>query len=158
MIQQSISYLRQFAPLALWIVFASIVPCEAQTITIRLLDAKSGKPLVDKNITVTWNNSFHIDGVVVRIGKDGSGKIDVPASAKSFSLDEGPKDGKEPYRIAYLDCNVKESSNPWPIVISDVLQRGVVPGNNCGKSKAQPKPGEVIFWGLTRPWYVPDMQ
>ncbi len=135
-------------------VSAVATPLCAQTITVRLLDGKSGKPITDKNITFHWN-SDHFEESVVRIGKDGVGKVTAPAKATDFFLMEGPKDGDEPFRVAYFDCNTPAHSRNS---ISEVLSRGIVPGNECSKRSAKAEPGVIIFWGLTRRWYEPDMQ
>jgi hypothetical protein len=139
----------------LLIVGSIAMPLSAQSITVRLLDGKTGKPIADKNITVRWDSDRTIGGTVVRIGKDGTGHVDVPRNATGFLLMEGPKGGSESNRLAYSDCNVRVG--PYNSV-SDVLSHGVVPGNTCSKKAVISEPGVIVFWGLTRRWYELDMQ
>lgn len=125
----------------------------AQTLSIRLLNAKTGKALPNKNITFNWDGNSKPS--IVRVGSNGKGQIKAPEHASSFTLLEGPKDGKEPNRVAYLDCN-----NP-PIAqvsISEVLKIGFAPRNSCGSKVALPHPGEIIFWAREIPWWQPDFQ
>jgi hypothetical protein len=127
----------------------------AQTLTIRVLDAKSGKPLSGENITLRWDNDTSVDGVVLALDREGKASIEVRRGAVSFQLSSGPKRGKEPYRIAYLDCNEPSLRS---ISIQDVLENGVLPANGCGQQKTQVHPGEIVYWGLPRRWWQPDMQ
>jgi hypothetical protein len=139
----------------LLLVCATGAPLSAQTLAVRLLDAKSGKAISNKNITFHWNSDELSGGTVVRVGKDGAGHVGVPKNATGFFLLEGPKDGKEPFRVAYFDCNAK--AEPYTS-ISEVLSRGVVPRNTCSERSVKAEPGVIVFWGLMRRWYEPDMQ
>ena len=125
----------------------------AQTITIRLLNAKSGKPITDQNVTLKWDKDFKSS----KISTDdtGSGHVQVPQEAAQFVMIAGPKKGSEPERIPYRNCN---ASTPALISIDRVTTKGWVPNNVCGHAKATPHPGEVVFWALPLPWWKPDMQ
>src|SRR5690349_2509779 len=103
---------------------ASAQPPARQTITIRMLHGKSGKPLSNKNVTLLWAPDFiPWKGAEVHLGKDGTGTVDIPVGLELFEMMTGPKVGKEPGRIPYIDCN-----NPlFPHVsVSQVLKKGVV--------------------------------
>jgi len=127
-----------------------------QTITIRMLHGKSGKPLSNKNVTLAWSPDFiPWHGTVVHLGKDGTGTADVPAGVELFEVMPGPKVGKEPGRIPYFDCN----SPLFPHVsVSQVLKKGVVSENTCSNKTAIPRPGEIVYWAKPLPWWQPDMQ
>lgn len=125
-----------------------------QKITIRLLHAKSGKPIANENVTLRWGDGFGLPAAVVRVDTLGIGTVEVPAGIVSFRMSEGPRKGKEPDRLAYLDCNGNQAS----VRVSDVLEHGVDPGNKCSERRHEIKRGEVIFWGLPRPWRTPDLQ
>ncbi len=127
----------------------------AQTITIRLLNAKTGKPMVDKMVTFDWLNE-KLDQSVVRSDDQGMGTVEIPVEQRKFSLQAGPRVGKEPNRIPYIDCN--ESKTELFIQVSSVLQNGLVLRNTCGQQSAVAKPGEIAFWLLPLPWWEPDMQ
>ncbi len=139
--------------LILGIVLSS--PLAAQTITIRLLNGKTGQPMSNKNVTLEWSPGHFMQDSVVYFGKDGIGKVEVPIGAVFFTMMPGPKVGKEPYRVAFGDCNLVH----WErIQIAEVLKNGYVPRNDCGKKSAVPLPGEIVFWALPIPWWQPDMQ
>jgi hypothetical protein len=132
-----------------------LVFCElmlGQTLTIRLLNAKSGKPFGKQNVTLHWDVDF--ERSVVRVGSDGVGFVQIPPNVKSFHMTGGPRKGREPYRVAYADCNDRSVRS---LSTSKVLEEGVVPGNACGDASFRPEPGEVVFWALPLP-KGPDMQ
>lgn len=127
----------------------------AQTITIRLLNAKTGKPMKDKMVTFDWMNE-KLDQSVIRSDDQGMGKVEIPSGQRKFSLQAGPKVGKEPYRIPYFDCN--DLKTEWDIQVPQVLEKGFVLRNTCGQQSTLAKPGEIVFWLLPLPWWEPDMQ
>src|SRR5258708_38011747 len=94
---------------------------QAQTLTVRLLNAKSGKPMRKQNITFQWDKDFK--STVVFIPDSGLAQVEVPAGTKSFWMQPGPRLGKEPNRIAYQSCNEQTSKL---IPAAEVLAKGVV--------------------------------
>lgn len=129
-------------------------PLSAQTMTIRLLNAKTGTPMKNKLVTFDWGERW--DRSEIAFDKQGFGTIEVPAGANKFSLLAGPKVGKEPYRIPYLDCN--EPKMELFIRVSLVLEKGYVLGNTCGHESTVAQPGVIVMWALPNPWWKPDMQ
>ena len=128
-------------------------PQLAQRITVRPLDAKTGKPMVNKIVTVRWVGIW--DKSEITLDNQGTGTVEVPTGIHEFTLDEGPNVGSEPYRIAYLDCNQPHGAR---IQVSLVLEKGFVPKNSCSSKTTVAHPEEVVFWGLSKPWWQPDMQ
>lgn len=120
----------------------------AQTITIHLLDAKSGKSLVGENVTVKWDKDFKSSEVSV--SKTGVATVQVPDGAKAFLLLAGPRKGDEPNRVAYKNCNGQSSAL---LSVADVLSQGIAPQNICGHARVVAHPGEVIFWARPRPFW-----
>jgi hypothetical protein len=137
--------------LFLWIMAtACYQPISAQTLTIKLVDGKSGKPMRRQNVTVEWDNPHSIDRSVVAVNDVGLGRVDVSPGAMRFFLLTGPKKGAEPYRVAYINCN--EFTSMW-ISVSEVVRNGIVPKNKCGNQMLAPHPGEIVFWALPRPFW-----
>jgi hypothetical protein len=154
----SAAVLRTIGGLAIGLLItgaASPAPLASQTITIRLLDGKTGRSLSDKNVTLLWSPDYFPPGSVIYFGKDGIGTVKVPSGSEFFIMRGGPKIGKEPYRIPFINCN---ALMPEMIQVSQVLKRGYVPGNTCSKKTAVPRPGEIVFWAMPTPWWQPDMQ
>jgi hypothetical protein len=138
----------------LCMMFLTIFFCSttwAQTLTIRLINAKSGKAMRNQSVTFHWGEGSASSSVTV--DHDGAAHVEVPVGATQFYMSPGPRQGKEPYRIAYLDCN---GSNAMPISISDVVANGVIPKNLCSQRSTSGHSGEVVFWALPRP--LIDMQ
>lgn len=133
------------------IVFTSRLP--AQTLTIHLLNAKSAKAMGKKKITVRWVKDLQSSEVL--LDASGTGHVEVLRGATEFLVMEGPRIGKEPGRIAYMDCN--ENSGAF-LTVALVMEKGVVPGNRCGQKTAVAHPGEIVFWALPIPWWQPDFQ
>ncbi len=124
-----------------------------QTIIVRLLNAKTGKPMNDKMVTFKWERQWKRSEV--KSDQQGLGTVEVPTGEEEFTLLAGPKIGKDPCRIPYLDCNER-----WDtfIQVSLVIEKGYVPQNTCGEKSATAHPGEIVFWLLPLPWWMPDMQ
>jgi hypothetical protein len=141
--------------LVMCILVGGMVPSlMAQTIAVRFLSGKTGKPIAEKNVMFLWDDRFPTSVDVVHLDKDGKGYVNVPKDAKAFSLEEGStRAGSEPGRIAYADCT---SGAVSPTSIAKVLNTGVVLPNSCSLRTVPPEPGVIVFWGLPRPWFVPD--
>jgi hypothetical protein len=98
---------------------------------------------------ISWPDTS--DKTVVSLGADGTGKLDL-AGRSQFAMLPGPKSGKEPNSVAYIDCNDFSM-----VRVDDVLNRGLVTANRCStKVSAKVKPGEVVFWGVPLHWWEPD--
>lgn len=119
-----------------------------QTLTIRLLNAKSGKPMGRQNVTIKWDSNFKTAEVIV--DNNGVGRVIVPTDARQFVMISGPKTGQEPNRIAFRNCNDQTSIL---LSVSDAIHSGIVPKNVCSNKNISAQPGEVIFWGLPRPFW-----
>jgi hypothetical protein len=154
----SIVILRKVGAIALTLLLGGTVlsePLSAQTITIRILNGKSGRPLSNKNVTLYWSPDFAPLGTVVHLGNDGIGTVEVPVGSEILTMMGGPKVGKEPYRIPFINCNEPMTEK---IQIAHVLKDGHVPANVCSKKSAVPRPGEIVFWAMPKPWWQLDMQ
>ncbi len=138
--------------LALLIAMTVVCPAlSAQTLTIRLLHAKSGKPMKEQIVTVEWakdtQHSKEFPNSKVTLDNEGIGHVDVPSGASGFSLLPGEKPGKDSGRFAYFNCN-----QAGLIVVEEVIQIGVVPKNGCGAASVPRQRGQVVFWGLPNSW------
>lgn len=131
------------------LLLSSASPLIGQSITVRVLNARSGRPLARQNVTISWPDTS--DKTVVSLGSDGTGKLDL-AGRSQFGMLPGPKSAKEPNSVTYIDCNDFSM-----VRVDDVLSRGLVATNRCSsKISAKVKPGEVVFWGVPLHWWDPD--
>jgi hypothetical protein len=126
----------------------------AQTIMIRLVDAKTGKPVKDKHVSAAMDYEFSANRNLPLSDKDGVVPFSIPTKARFITLQSGPKVGKEPNRIPYGVCG-QYSRMP----IENILKYGFVPRNECeSKIQPRPKPGEIIYLIQLIPWWTPDFQ
>ena len=120
--------------------------CTAQsppTIVIRFLNGKSGKPVRDKQVTVGLGKS----GAVFR-DADSKGEIvlDVP-NVEPRELRVRPDD--------YFDCRFKrDQMGPGGLdlkySLDEIISKGVVGDNFCGKAHVLPTPGVLTLYLRSR--------
>lgn len=129
--------------------FCGASPMKGQSITVRVLNARTGRPLARQSVRISWPDGFRT--TTVNLGSDGTGKLDVSGETQ-FGMLPGPSGNKEPNSIAFIDCNHFST-----VRVADVLHQGLVSANLCSsKVSADVKPGEVVFWGVPRHWWESD--
>jgi hypothetical protein len=121
----------------------------AQTITIRLLNARTGKPIDDKLMTLDWGS---FGSIYVALNKQGAGTVQVPAGSHEFSFQDVSKKNDDAYGYSYFNCNEPPTTN---VPVSLVLDKGFVAQNSCSQKTAIVHPGEAIFWISPKPWWMP---
>ncbi len=131
----------------LFLLAANASPAPARIIRIRLLNAKSGKPMGGENITVRWDTG---EASIVALDGAGAGSAAIPKGAQQFVLATGPERSSEPGRVAYLDCNERDSAF---VSASEIVRRGMVMKNKCGDRKELPRAGEIVFWAVPKPFW-----
>jgi hypothetical protein len=126
----------------------------AQTLTVRLINAKSGKPVQGQQVSIVWGGQMSRSDQYPLSDKLGEIHVDVPPGTKSLSIVAGPKVGNEPNRIPYTVC-----SNYGEISIGETLKTGFATDNQCdSKVRPTPKAGEIIYLIKPLPWWKPDLQ
>ena len=116
-----------------------------EPLTIRLLNAESGKGMGNKSVTVTWIWDDDSSRSAVSVDSNGTGRVAVRDGAKLFGMVAGPRTGTQPNRIAYIDCNVYPASTHFSV--AQVLKTGIVPKNHRGEQTMFHGP-EKLFFGL----------
>ena len=102
------------------------------TITIRLLDGKTGLHVAASNFLVKVDHHDTVHNDWVRMNDDGTVVVTVPADAKELSV-------KATYNLSmdtYINCDAaKENDRERDIwyPISDILKSGVVAPNECSE-------------------------
>jgi hypothetical protein len=121
------------------------------TISIRLLDGKTGLPVKASNflVRVDHNDTMHPDWV--KINDDGTVVVTLPADAKEISV-------KATYGMGidtYVNCDAAKESdkerNIW-YSIATILKAGIVAPDECARAAFKVKPGEFIFFVRKRAW------
>jgi len=147
---------------------------QAETITIRMVDGNTGKPIKKKTVSVRfwWDDPSRPEGkrrvplgfgglpagFNVYLNENGVGHADVPASATLIQVTKGIKNGdKTQYGkpTAYSFCARKDEKLQTPsefwtygkllVPLEVVSSRGYVMPDECTPSlKVQPSPGEFV--------------
>jgi hypothetical protein len=140
-----------------------------KTITVRMLDGKTGKLIIASNFLVRVDHepTVHADWVVQN--EDGTGKLTLPKIASLLSI-QATYDSS---MMIYVNCDTAgEDANPAGLwySIAEILTSGVAAPNNCVKpaeaaklkvlNKLKPvakpapvaKPGEFVFYVRKQNW------
>jgi hypothetical protein len=141
-----------FLALAIAAVLCGLLHAQTgKTISIRMLDGKTGLPIVPSNFVVRFDHLDTTHNESLRLGDDGTGQVSVPAGATFLSV-QGTYDRS---MEIYIDCDAgmeKDTRALHWYPISDILTSGVNAPNECFKGKyednarAAAKPGEFIFY------------
>jgi len=127
-----------------------------KTVTIRMLDNKTGLLISSSNYLVRVNHLEAVHGDWVHQNDDGSGKLTLPADADVFSIHAT----YDSATIVYANCDADKdhgsadhapSPDRW-YAVTAVLASGIVAPNDCVGKKVPEKlqviakPGEFVFF------------
>jgi len=143
---------KRFLPLLMVALCGTVYAQAADTITIRILDSKTAKPLEPSGYLVNGNHTSTIQIEWVKVNEDGTGALNVPAGVSVVSIHGSYDQATE----VYVNCDGEEQKDKIGKIwysVSDILTKGVVTGNGCAKPKdlakikpPDPKPGEIVFF------------
>ncbi len=143
---------RNFAIFCLILLAASLQAQSSNSISIRLLDGKTGLPVKASNFLVRVDRHDTVHSEWVTINDDGTVIVTLPDDAKEISM-------KATYDLGmdtYVNCDAAKESdkerNIW-YPIATILKSGVVAPNECDKTAFKPKPGEFTFFVRKRSWH-----
>ena len=122
------------------------------SISIRLLDGKTGLPVKASNFLVRVDHNDTVHPEWVKINDDGSVFVALPADAKDISIKATYSMGMD----TYVNCDAAKESdkerNIW-YSIATILSSGIVAPDECAKTAFKPKPGEFLFFVRKRSWH-----
>jgi len=127
-----------------------------KTVTLRMLDGKSGKLIATSNFLVRIDHQQTVHGNWVVKNEDGSGKLTLPGNAIAISV----RATYDSNTVMYVNCDAAKdvgSSDRAPGLdrwykVADILESGVVAPNGCAgkkipdKLQVVAKPGEFVFF------------
>jgi len=144
----------------------------AQTLEIALVDGRNGRPMVGASSYVNvWVGKERKEAIAIPTDRNGvarlqltlnTGEINIPNSSKdrgSIVVDHPVVNYNESLRIntPYVLCGSGESNYSWlrseNFSTKEILQRGYVPPNTCGKATVSPRPGQVILFVRPLTWW-----
>ncbi|MGO8932504.1 MAG: hypothetical protein ACLPLZ_10140 [Terracidiphilus sp.] len=145
--------IRALASLAIMAAFCVALNAQAvQTISIRLLDGKTGLPVKASNILVRVDHNETVHPDWVKINDDGTVVVTLPADTKEISLKATYGMGMD----TYINCDAAKESdkerNVW-YSITTILNAGIVAPDECARTAFKAKPGEFTFFVRKRAWH-----
>jgi hypothetical protein len=128
----------------------------SKTVTIRMLDSRSGILIASSDYLVRVNHEEAVHGNWVVKNEDGSGKLTLPGDAAALSV----RATYDSNTVMYVNCDAAKdvgSANRAPGLdrwykVADILESGVVAPNGCAgkkipdKLQVVAKPGEFVFF------------
>jgi hypothetical protein len=117
-----------------------------QTITIEVRDGKSGKPVQPSNLLPRIDHKETVHNEWVTFHDDNTITITVPDDAKEISLQAIYGDDGTDY---YVNCDAAKQSDKEREIwypISQIIEKGIVAPDECGKTEYTAKPGHFLFF------------
>ena len=135
--------------------FGSACAQAQKTITVRMLDSRTGKLIATPDFLVRVNNEQTVHANWITLNQDGTGKLTVPDDATVVSV-RATYDSTTAF---YVNCDTSKdrgssdqdaSHDRW-YKVSGILALGIVAPDGCGKKipdklQVVAKPGEFIFF------------
>jgi len=127
----------------------------ATTITLKVFDGKTGRPVMPTGYQVRVDHlqAIHIDWV--KQNDDGTAELNLPADVHEFSIHLAYDNSME----IYVNCDAQKNAfgDVWYLV-PQIKSEGMVIANGCGHSRANEKykttalPGELILFVREKNW------
>jgi hypothetical protein len=133
-----------------------LIAQKQKTITIRMVDNRTGRLIASSNYLVRINHQEAEHGNWITKNEDGTGKLILPADADVLSIHATYEDAT----MIYVNCDADKdrgsadhaaAPDRW-YPIADILTTGVVAPNQCvgkkvpEKLQVVAKPGEFVFF------------
>ena len=143
----------------------------AQTLEIKLVDGRNGRPMMGASSHVNvWVGTQRKEAVAIPTDGKGIARIQLTLNPAEVNIPSSKNSGSivvehpivmydEFFRInaPYVLCASKESNYSWlrleKLTTKEVLSRGYVSPNTCGKSTDSPSPGQVILFVRPLTWW-----
>ena len=123
-----------------------------RTITIRMLDSKTGAVMSPTKFQVTVNTKDYSHLETFSPNKGGIGELVVKSDVVQLSIQAV----YEPGEHTFVNCDsVKDKiffQSHW-YAVPQIFSTGVVAPNNCSKLTAVASPGEFVFFVRHTNWY-----
>ena len=126
-----------------------------KTITIKVYDGKSGRPIVPTSYQVRADRSTEMHSDWIKQKEDGTAELTIPADTSVVALHFSYDNAME----LYVNCDADKNAfgDVW-YSVPQIMAKGMVTSNLCGKSKENEKykttaaPGELILFVRERNW------
>lgn len=127
----------------------------AKTITLRIFDGKTGHPVMPTGYQVRVDHQSMLHPDWVKQNDDGTAVLTIPDDATVVALHLAYDNSME----IYVNCDAEKNTfgDVW-YPVSQIMTKGFVAANGCGKAKANEKfkttaaPGELILFVREKNW------
>lgn len=148
--------MRRFWPILLAVVAAVGTTGNAQTLRVRLLDGRSGKPIANGGVNV-WVGDHRKAAVPISGDRNGVVKMSLTDNADQVRV-EGELGDPPTFlyapeiriQVGIVLCQAPQQKFSWlqitPYPTGDWTRTGIVTANTCGKAVAKPKSGELTLF------------
>jgi hypothetical protein len=130
---------------------------ERKTVTIIMVDGKTGKPIKPANYIIRFDYHDATRNEVLHLDDEGVGTVYVPTEASMISVQGTYRASMDIYINCDADMQKDNSTLHW-YNIGDIVTSGTVAPNECYKGKYAeatrlgPKPGTFIFYVRAAGW------
>jgi hypothetical protein len=154
------------------LVILSGASLSAQTIEIRLLDGRSGRPMVGSSSYVNvWVGAERKEAIAVPTDGNGIARLQLTLDTSKTNIPSPSRDRgtvvvdnpvvkyDESFQlnVPYVVCGPGGSNHSWLMSehfsTKQILQDGYVSPNTCGKATGSPKPGQVLLFVRPLSWW-----
>jgi hypothetical protein len=144
----------------------------AQTLEITLVDGRNGRPMVGTSSYVNvWVGIERQEAIAIPTDGNGVARLHLTLNTSEINIPNSSKDRgslvvanpvvefNESFRInvPYAFCASGGSHYSWLGILhfstKEILDRGFVSPNACGKATITPKPGQVILFVRPLTWW-----
>jgi hypothetical protein len=143
----------------------------AQTLEIKLVDGRSGRPMVGSSSYVNvWVGTERKEAIAIPTDGKGiarirlalnAGEVNIPNSKNSGSIvvDHPIVKYDESFRVnaPYVLCGSERSNYSWlrseNFSTKEILNHGYASPNTCGKVTVSPQPGQVVLFVRPLTWW-----
>lgn len=143
--------------------FSSVSKLSAQTIEIKLIDGRNGHTIENTCVNV-WVGDERKYPLAIPIDNSGVARLRLTGSDAELNTNESWKSCGEfgvinpvvkyndviKVNVGYVVCEPHGTDYSWLAVknvsTNQLVQKGIVTANTCGKATASPTPGELIIF------------
>lgn len=127
----------------------------AKTIVLRVFNGKTGRPVMPSGYEVRVDHQTMLHPDWVKQNDDGTAVLTVPPETGAVALHLAYDNSME----LYVNCDAEKNTfgDVW-YPVSQILTKGYVAANGCGKAKVNEKykttaaPGELILFVREKNW------
>lgn len=143
----------------------------AQTIEIKLVDGRNGRPMVGASSYVNvWVGGERKAAIAIPADENGVARLQLTLNPSEVNIENSKNNGSivaghpvvkydEALRInaPYVLCGQEGAGYSWlrseNFSTREILSRGYVSPNTCGKGTRSPQPGEVVLFVRPLTWW-----